>query len=304
MKSKLSYFLLLLFFSVFISSTQAVENLPSKTVIENQSKKIYNLPYGPHKRNIMDVFLPADRPEDTPLVMIIHGGAWKMGRKEHLMMIQDYLYRHNVPTASINYRLLSKGLTYKDQLADIDQAVKKTQSMLSEWHINPDKVILLGESAGGHLALLYGYSHPNRVSKLISLSGPTDFYSENYRNHFYYKYTHGVFEDVVGEKFDKRNLSDKFKEASPVAHVSQVPTLLFQGDRDILVNKQQGLDLDSALTKNNVPHELVYMKNAGHVSRFFNKKLRDSVILPNILKWVKKDFSDTTAYTPSTFTSY
>lgn len=265
-----------------------------KTVEVNKAKKIYNMPYGSHKRNVMDVFLPAEYSQNTPLVMIIHGGGWKIGRKEHIVMVQNFLYKNNIPTASINYRLVTKGITYKDQLDDVDKAVKKTQSMLKEWHINPDKLILLGESAGGHLALLYGYTHPDRVSKLISLSGPTDFYSENYRNNFYYKYTHKVFQDVVGEKFNKENPSYQFKNASPIARVSNVPTLLFQGDRDILVNKQQGLDLDSVLTKNNIPHELVYMKKAGHISRFFNKKLRDTVIFPKILSWVKSDVKELT----------
>ena len=62
---------------------------------------------------------------------------------------------------------------------------------------------------------------------------------------------------------------------------------MFQGDRDILVNKKQGLALDSVLTEKEIPHQLILMKNTGHIPRFFSKKKRVNVIFPNILEWVK-----------------
>ena len=91
----------------------------------------------------------------------------------------------------------------------------------------------------------------------------------------------------MGEKFDRKNLSEEFKKASPIANVSNVPTLLFQGNQDFLVNQKQGLALDSALTANNIPHKLIYMEKTGHAPRFFNKRKRDSIIYPNILEWIK-----------------
>ncbi|WP_435522698.1 hypothetical protein [Chryseobacterium indoltheticum] len=49
--------------------------------VGKDSQKIYNLKYGEHKRQKMDVFLPADYPKDSPVILIVHGGAWKYGRK-------------------------------------------------------------------------------------------------------------------------------------------------------------------------------------------------------------------------------
>ncbi len=54
-------------------------------------QKIYNLKYGEHKRQKMDVFLPKDYPVDSPVILIVHGGAWTMGRKEHMIHIQKML---------------------------------------------------------------------------------------------------------------------------------------------------------------------------------------------------------------------
>ena len=254
---------------------------------EHNDKKIYNLKYGDTRQQTMDVFIPASFDKEIPTVIIVHGGAWKIGRKEHMMMIQKFLHKNNIPTANINYRLVNKKTTYKQQVEDIGLAVEQLNTLAKEEGFREDNYVLLGESSGGHIAMLYGYKNPQQIKKIISLSGPTDFYTENYTNSFYSKYSSRILKDVVGEKFDRKNLSEEFKKASPIANVSNVPTLMFQGDRDILVNKKQGLALDSVLTEKEIPHQLILMKNTGHIPRFFSKKKRVNVILPNILEWVK-----------------
>ena len=256
--------------------------------VGNNDQKIYNLQYGEHKRQKMDIFLPAGYAQNTPVVIILHGGAWKYGRKEHMIQIQKMLFKNNIPSINMNYRLVSKHLTYKEQLEDINSVIEKFNTLTEKAQLLPNNYIILGESAGGHLALLYGYRNPDKIKKIISLSGPTDFYSREYLNSFYSKYTSGTVQKMVGTKFDRTNLSEDFQKASPIANISNVPTLLFQGNTDFLVNQKQGLALDSALTKLNVPHKLVFMKNTGHAPRFFSKKKRESIIYPNILKWIKK----------------
>lgn len=255
--------------------------------VGKESQKIYNLKYGEHKRQKMDVFLPADYPQDSPVILIVHGGAWKYGRKEHMIQIQKMLFENNIPSINMNYRLVSKHLTYREQLEDINAVIEKFNALSEKSELLPNNYILLGESAGGHLALLYGYQNPDKIKKIISLSGPTDFYSHDYLKSFYSKYTSGTIQKMVGTKFDRKNLSEDFQKASPVANVTNVPTLLFQGNQDFLVNQKQGLALDSVLTKMNIPHKFVFMDKTGHAPRFFNKKKRDSIIYPNILEWIR-----------------
>jgi len=253
----------------------------------NHDQKIYNLKYGEHKRQKMDVFLPSDYPEDSPVVLIVHGGAWKYGRKEHMIQIQKMLFRNNVPSINMNYRLVSKTVTYRQQLEDIGLAIQKFNALAHKAELRPDNYILLGESAGGHLALLYGYRHPEQIKKIISLSGPTDFYSPEYLHSFYSKYSSPTIQKVVGTKFHRQNLSDEFRQASPIANVADVPTLLFQGNQDVLVSQKQAKALDSVLSARQIPHKLIFMKNTGHAPRFFSKTKRDSIIYPNILEWIK-----------------
>ena len=256
--------------------------------VGNNEQKIYNLQYGEHKRQKMDVFLPADYASDSPVVVILHGGAWKYGRKEHMIKSQKMLFENNIPSVTMNYRLVSKHFTYKNQLEDISSVIEKFNSLAEKAELLPNNYILLGESAGGHLALLYGYQNSDKIKKIISLSGPTDFYSEEYLHSFYSKYSSGTVQKMVGTRFNRKNLSEEFKKASPIANITNVPTLLFQGNQDFLVNQRQGLALDSALEAKNVPHKLVFMEKTGHAPRFFNKKKRDSIIYPNILEWIKK----------------
>lgn len=255
---------------------------------KNEEKKIFNLKYGPSSYQVMDVFLPAKREKEDPAVIIVHGGSWKIGRKEHMKMIQNFLHRQNIATVNINYRLVNRKITYKDQVEDIGLAVRKLNEIAEAEGISKNNYILLGESSGAHIALLYGYQNPVQIKKIISLSGPTDFYTGKYMNSFYSRYSSRTIQDVVGVKFDRDNLSDEFKKASPVAQVSNVPTLLFQGDRDILVHRTQASTLDSVLEEKEIEHRLILMKNTGHVPRLLNKRKREEIIFPNILEWIKK----------------
>ncbi|WP_312090032.1 alpha/beta hydrolase [Chryseobacterium sp.] len=236
----------------------------------------------------MDIFLPAEYSKDSPVVLLVHGGAWKYGRKEHMINIQKLLFENSIPSININYRLVSKNITYRDQLEDIHSAIEKFNSLSEKAELLPDHYIILGESAGGHLALLYGYRNPERIKKIISLSAPTDFYSSEYLHSFYSRYTSRTVQKMVGSNFNRKNLSEEFKTASPIANISNVPTLLFQGNQDFLVNYRQGLALDSALTEKKVPHQFIFMDKTGHAPRFFNKKKRDTIIYPAILEWIKK----------------
>lgn len=256
---------------------------------ENQ-QKIFNHKYGEHKKHVMDIFLPANYHAETPVVVLVHGGFWKFGNKEHMIMIQKYLFENQVPTININYRPVSskKKITYQQQLQDIESALAEFNKIAERAKLSPDNYTLLGESAGAHLSMMYGYQHPEKIKKIISLSGPTDLYTAQFLKTLYSRYASPTIEDVVGVKFKRKALSDEFRAASPIAHISNVPTLIFQGGNDLLVNRQQGFILDSVLTAKKIPHKFIYMENSGHTPRFFSKKKRDSLILPEIVDWVKK----------------
>ena len=285
-KKSFFHFLLMLTFPLLLLSCNTKHRI---WVGKGMEQKIFNLKYSEHRKQNMDIFLPAYYTPDTPVVLLIHGGFWKFGRKQKMIQIQNFLHRHRIPTVNINYRLVSKKqkISYREQLEDIALSIEKFNSLSGNAGLMSNHYILLGESSGAHLALLYGYRNPNQVKKIISLSGPSDFYTSSFLNSVYSRYTSPTIEDVVGEKFNRKKLSEKFKEASPISQIAPVPTLIFQGDRDVLVHKNQGIALDSVLNAMEVPHRFIFMKKTGHTPRLYSKKKRDSLILPAILDWIQ-----------------
>ncbi|MGI9526627.1 MAG: alpha/beta hydrolase [Weeksellaceae bacterium] len=248
------------------------------------NQKHYNVSYGELKDHKMDVFIPKN-PQDTSFVILVHGGGWTIGSKSHVRSVQKFLLHSGIPSANIDYRLVKGDITYKEQIEDLNQATHFILDSLE----NKPQLILLGESSGGHISMLYGYNNPDIVDKIITFAGPADLYSERYQKTKLYKsYTEPTFKKIVGEK-DKpfESIIPKLKEASPISQVSNVPTLTFQGTLDILVNKEQSLALDSVLTEKGVPHELVLIKNANHTPRFM-PWWRNKVINPKILEFIKK----------------
>lgn len=262
-------------------------NTAYKTVENNQSKKIYNLKYGEHERNVADVFLPNTSSTKKPMIVLVHGGGWKVGNKRHFRKFQNYFLEKEFPVSTINYRFVDKNTTYKDELEDIKNVIKTLNENAEKFKISTNNFVLIGESAGAHLSLLYAYQNPEIVKKVVSISGPTDFYSENYRNSFYHTYSKGIFQKVVGEKYKNSKDLQAFKEASPIYKVSNVPTLLFHGNWDHLVSLRQAKDLDSVLTEKNIPHRFIFIKNGIHASNHL-KKSRENIILPEILKFIKE----------------
>lgn len=251
-------------------------------------RKYFNLPYGRHPRQVMDIYLPSRLQPGKPKVVLVHGGAWVLGRKEHLGNVQRFLHRNGFETMSLNYRLLKRKdtLTYKSQLEDLASAIQEFKGFNQKEGIQDSPLVLLGESAGGQLALLYGYQNSEEIAGIISLSGPTDFYSEKFLKSPYYGRAHGTFQLVVGSKYGAENQM-AFQQASPLYSVAPVPTLHFQGDRDFLVNVEQGKALDSVLTEKEIPHRFVLMKGKGHVPRLVSPRYRDTVIFPEILNFLE-----------------
>lgn len=245
-----------------------------------------NFAYAGEKLQSLDLLLPQKIKEGTPLVILVHGGSWFFGEKESLRPIQEYLYKQNIPSANINYRLGLGKITYKEQLEDIHSAIRFLYKNAEKLQI-PTQFIMMGESAGGHLALLYSYQNPHRVSKIISLSAPTDFYSERYTEKtLYHWYTKRIFEWAVGAKYSQEN-TDAFMKASPSAQASYVPTLIFQGTGDIIVDESQAYSLVASLKENFVPHRLVLMEGGQHFLRRISY-WREQVIFPEILDFIHK----------------
>jgi len=98
-----------------------------------------------------------------PVVVFIHGGGWVRGDKSNVQRNPDLwqaFLRQGMVLASVNFRLprdmSGRGVTYRDQVADIAAAIKWLTENVEEFGGDPDRLFLLGYSSGAHLAALIG----------------------------------------------------------------------------------------------------------------------------------------------------
>lgn len=158
-------------------------------------KVITDVSFGDDAKQKMDVYLPEGRNEQTPVVVMLHGGGFVAGDKSEFSARAEQFSAKGFAVLNVNYRLvsvdgiLSNPIVHKpspvkiaDQLNDIQAAVNLAASRSGEWGISADKWAIAGHSAGGTLALLYAYGDKNsgnRVKVAGNWAGATNFAFQN-----------------------------------------------------------------------------------------------------------------------------
>ena len=235
------------------------------------------LSYGSHERQVVDLYLPEDGSGDMGMVLFIHGGAWIAGNKDGYESGSAYCATDlGIAGATMNYRYISKDTDINDILDDIDAALSTIKKTAADVGINVNKVLLTGDSAGGHLSLLYAYARkktaPVTPVAVVSNSGPTDLYDDN----FYHNNAMGntaviceLMSKACGQEFtyeEKDSAKAALYSVSPIAYVSAdcVPTVINHGDSDTIVPFSNAQTLDRLLTMYGVEHVLNVYKGADH----------------------------------------
>ncbi len=246
--------------------------------VPNEGEVLKDIAYGKNSRQIMDVAFPSGYEEERPVILFLHGGGWVSGDKagftEKSVPMSE---KTGCITVSMNYRYASSKVDCEDILDDIDKALKKVKSMAKSRGINADRVMLVGFSAGGHLALMYSYTRkdtaPIEPVAVISYSGPTDFTSEDFVEHNALSnadYMRGLLTKLTGEKITANNFESKkdvLLECSPINYVSSscVPTMIVQGAKDKIVYASDTRELAKKLKAEGVTCKYYELPNSGHL---------------------------------------
>lgn len=237
----------------------------------------FDMSYGTHERQVVDLCIPDGASGNLGLVLFIHGGAWIAGDKESYDGGMNYgASELGIATASLNYRYISDSVNILDILDDIEAALGVIKAKGAEVGVNIDRVLLTGDSAGGHLSLLYAYARKNESPvtpvAVISNSGPTDLYDDN----FYHNNALGdeaVISDLMskacGQRFtyaERESAKAALYSVSPINYVSAdcVPTVLNHGNSDTIVPFSNAQTLDALLTQYGVEHVLNVYEGADH----------------------------------------
>lgn len=299
---KTTYKLILVFSLIILSilsykvSSKKIKsdiNLPEPKLIFN----LYNDIEYKNSSLKLDIYQPkVPRKGKSPVVVYIHGGAWDKGdktmiRKNFREYILEELLNNHYTVISINYTLLNKETHLEKPLQDTKDALKWIQENAEKYNLDANNMGIWGGSAGAHIALLTAYNqditknnsgliYPN-LKYVVDFYGPTDL-NELFKTEantflldFFKVYSPERFK-IRQEKitqltgFDintnKSEVIKKSAEFSPISYISKstVPTLIFHGTEDTVVNYAQSQQLEEALKKNKIPHQLHTVENAKH----------------------------------------
>lgn len=214
-----------------------------------------------------DVYLPQG-PGPFPGVLVVHGGAWRMGNRAQLSSIAQRLARRGYVAAAISYRLAPEH-PFPAQLEDCQAAFGWMVRQAAQWKLDPTRIGGFGYSAGGHLVALLGalpatasdaeapQADALRLKAVVGGGAPCDFRE-------FPLDSRGLAFWLGGTR---RDVGDLYRAASPAAHVSpdDPPMFFFHGEADQLVPLASPQQMCAALQAVGVPAELYVAPALGHM---------------------------------------
>ena len=229
-----------------------------------------------HERQKLDLYIPNEG-ENLPLIIWVHGGAWRGGSKERYAPM-EYL-KSGYAGASINYRL-SQHAVFPAQIEDVKAAVRWIRANAETYRLDPNRFAAWGSSAGGHLVAMLGTAGDitefevgenlevsSQVQAVVNYFGPTDFLQMD---------THRLPDGLVHDASDSpesklvggpiQEHKDRVARANPITYVSKAdpPMLIIHGDQDKLVPYHQSVLLKEALEAVGAPVTLYKVEGGGH----------------------------------------
>ncbi len=265
-------------------------------------RRILDIPYTtlgsrPHR---LDLYLPRRVRGRPPVVAFFHGGGWAAGDKALLAPGHAFapwrarMVAEGFAVASVNYRLTSDGAVFPDPVHDVMAALRFLRRESSSLGIDPQRLAVAGDSAGGHLAMMVGTSMrdpemegnvgvpgtTSGVRAVISYYGACDMV-ERFSDHLaagcppYVDPSKTSTGTLLGgvDPLDPE-LRDLARKASPAVRIYTYPSpplLLFHGTRDCIVPPGQGERMVAAARDVGVPADLVTVPT-GHSDPAFVRR--------------------------------
>jgi len=255
-----------------------------------------DLPYAgtANPRQRLDLYLPKERKGEKPLpvVVFIHGGAWRGGDKRSgAGMVAPYVETGRFAGASIAYRLSGEAI-WPAQIHDCKAAIRWLKANAKTYNLDADRIAVWGSSAGGHLVAMLGLTadvkalegdlgphtdQTSRVACVVDWFGPSDLLRMNDEP--------GQIDHLAPNSPESQLLGcpvlenpDKARAASPITYVSKgdAPHLIMHGDQDRTVPHDQSVRLAAAMKQAGVPCTFITVKGAGH-GRFRSPEVQQRV---------------------------
>lgn len=243
--------------SLAACSPAAAPDALNRIISTRGLKVIPDQRYGPHERNLLDVYAPASA-QGAPTVLFVHGGSWQGGDKAIYRFVGESLARAGYVTGVMNYRLAPQN-RYPTYVQDTAAALRWLRDHAGDFGGNPDDLFVVGHSAGAFNAVeavdnarwLREAGVPvGAVRGVIGIAGP---------------YAYDFRQDSSRVAFPEGSTPD---EVMPDRHVRRdaPPHLLLVAANDTTVGPQNALKLEAALKEAGVPVTRTVLPCVNHVT--------------------------------------
>lgn len=244
---------------------------------------IADIPYAgtDNPRQALDLLLPEKvESEKYPVVVFIHGGAWRAGSKASgRSKLQKLVAEGRFAGVSVGYRLSSEA-KWPAQIHDCKAAIRWVRANAEKYKLDASRIAVWGSSAGGHLVNMLGVSggvkelegalgpHTNessRVTCVVNFFGPTKLLAMNdYGGTMDHDAPDSPESQLIGGPIQEHK--ERANAASPISYVSKddAPFLHVHGTKDPLVPFNQAEIFHSALKQKGVSTILYPVEGAGH----------------------------------------
>jgi acetyl esterase/lipase len=292
----------LLILLVFVTSTSG----------QDVEKKL-DIPYAgtDNPRQKLDLILPKEwGDKKLPVIAFIHGGGWRNGNKSraHGQLI-PFVRSGNYAGVSIGYRLTDEG-SWPVQIHDCKAAIRWIRANADKYGFDPDRIGIMGTSAGGHLVAMLGTSGDvkplegdlgdfdetsSRVQCVVDFYGPTELLTMGNEGRIKHDAPGSPEAKLVGGPLQETK--GVAKAASPITYVTKddPPFLIIHGNADPTVPYAQSTVFQKRLKEAGVEATLITIEGGGH-GGFRNRKMRDTVaaFFDKHLRGIDAEFKDQT----------
>jgi acetyl esterase len=253
----------------------------------------------------LDARVP-DGPGPFPAVIVVHGGGWAAGNKAmegEVQPILGPLTQGGFAWFSVDYRL-SRVAHYPACIEDVEAAVQFVRNHAKDYKIDPDKIALSGDSAGGHIVNMVAVratpDHPERrLAAVVCFYGPNDLVEDSFRRNGPSPSLQALF-GLPPTKLDTATVK-LLQDASPIAFVSPhlPPFLLLHGTADQSVDYPGSIIWKEDLDALGVPCELITIPHGVHVMGNWDKmKPPQTAYKAQVVAWLQAVFAQVGAPVP------
>jgi len=238
------------------------------TVVETKDVEYGNVNGRPL---LLDLYRPRESTGPLPGILLIHGGGWSGGQRS------DYKYYcvrfplMGYVVATVSYRFIDEAI-FPACVQDVKCAVRWMRANAEQYGINPNAIAAVGGSAGGHLAMMLGYSagvaelegtgghekNDRAVQAVVNLYGPVDMTLEDFHEN------DTLLAFFGGKPF--KEVPNQYRLASPLTHVKKnsPPTLIIHGTEDFTVPVSQADLLADRLKELGCDYEYLRLNGYPH----------------------------------------